>query len=86
MARVRRGSHNGVHPHVTSHRNAFHVSGRAPPRSIERWLDARSRLGLGGRQPAFCTLRGHPMTDAYGGHMPIGSPLTAEQMNKLIEN
>jgi hypothetical protein len=32
---------------------------------IERWLDARSRLGLGGRHPVFCTLRGHPMSDAY---------------------
>jgi len=32
---------------------------------IERWLDARSRLGLGGRNPVFCTLRGNPMSDAY---------------------
>jgi site-specific recombinase XerD len=32
---------------------------------IERWLDARSRLGLGGRNPVFCTLRGHRMSDAY---------------------
>jgi len=32
---------------------------------IERWLDARSRLGLGGRHPVFCTLRGHPMAAAY---------------------
>jgi len=32
---------------------------------IERWLDARSRLGLGGRCPIFCTLRGEPMADAY---------------------
>jgi len=32
---------------------------------IERWLDARSRLGLGGRHPLFCTLRGHPMAAAY---------------------
>jgi len=32
---------------------------------IERWLDARSRLGLGGRNPVFCTLRGHAMSDAY---------------------
>jgi len=32
---------------------------------IERWLDARSRLGLNGRQPVFCTLRGNSMSDAY---------------------
>jgi len=32
---------------------------------IERWLDARSRLGLGGRHPVFCTLRGHRMAAAY---------------------
>lgn len=32
---------------------------------IERWLDARSVLGLGGRQTVFCTLTGKPMADAY---------------------
>ena len=32
---------------------------------IARWLDARSGLGLGGRHPVFCTLRGHPMAAAY---------------------
>jgi len=32
---------------------------------IERWLDARSHLGLSGRHPVFCTLKGHRMTDAY---------------------
>jgi site-specific recombinase XerD len=32
---------------------------------IERWLDTRSRLCLGGRHSVFCTLRGHPMADAY---------------------
>jgi len=32
---------------------------------IERWLDARTRLGLNGRHPVFCTLRGRPMADAY---------------------
>ena len=32
---------------------------------IERWLDARSRLGLVSRQPVFCTLVGRPMADAY---------------------
>jgi len=31
----------------------------------ERWLDARSRLGLSGRHPVFCTLKGRRMTDAY---------------------
>ena len=32
---------------------------------IERWLDARLRLGASGRHPVFCTLRGHPMAAAY---------------------
>ncbi len=32
---------------------------------IERWLDARSPLGLNGRHPVFCTLHGQPMADAY---------------------
>ncbi len=32
---------------------------------IERWLDAWSHLGLGGRHPVFCTLRGHAMAAAY---------------------
>ena len=32
---------------------------------IERWLDERSCLGVGGRHPVFCTLRGRPMTAAY---------------------
>ena len=32
---------------------------------IERWLDARSRLGLTGRHPVFCTLRGRSMAAAY---------------------
>ncbi len=32
---------------------------------IERWLDARSRLRLNGRQSVFCTLHGNVMADAY---------------------
>ena len=32
---------------------------------IERWLDARSRLGLCGCRPVFWTLRGRPMAAAY---------------------
>jgi len=32
---------------------------------IERWLNMRLTLGLNGRHPVFCTLRGHPMSDAY---------------------
>jgi len=32
---------------------------------IERWLEARSRLGLNGRHPVFCTLRGQQMSAAY---------------------
>lgn len=31
---------------------------------IERWLDVRSQLELGGRHPLFCTLRGQPMAEA----------------------
>ena len=36
---------------------------------MERWLDARSRLGLGGRQPVFCRAHGGPMSDSYVGVM-----------------
>jgi len=32
---------------------------------IERWLDARSRLGVNGRHRVYCTLRGHAMSDSY---------------------
>ena len=32
---------------------------------VERWLDARSRLGMNGKHPVFCTLHGRPMADAY---------------------
>lgn len=32
---------------------------------VERWLDARSRLSLSGRQRLFCTLRGQPVATAY---------------------
>ena len=32
---------------------------------VERWLEARSRLGLSGRQPVFCSLTGNAMSDAY---------------------
>ena len=32
---------------------------------IERWLEARSRLDLTGRQPLFCTFRGERMGAAY---------------------
>jgi site-specific recombinase XerD len=32
---------------------------------IERWMDRRTRLGLNGRQPVFCTLRGEPVKSPY---------------------
>ena len=32
---------------------------------IERWLEARLRHGLNGRQPVFCSLTGHAMSAAY---------------------
>jgi site-specific recombinase XerD len=32
---------------------------------IERWLEVRANLGLGGREPVFCTLHGHAMAAAY---------------------
>ncbi|MFN9787327.1 MAG: tyrosine-type recombinase/integrase [Planctomycetia bacterium] len=32
---------------------------------IERWMDRRSKLGLNGRQPVFCTLRGEPVKSPY---------------------
>ena len=32
---------------------------------LARWLDARTRLGINGRQPLFCTLHGGQMAAAY---------------------
>ena len=32
---------------------------------IERWMDRRAKLGLNGRQPVFCTLRGEPVKSPY---------------------
>ena len=32
---------------------------------VDRWMDVRKNLGVGGREPLFCTLRGAPMKDAY---------------------
>lgn len=32
---------------------------------LERWLDVRTRLGLTGRHPVFCTLSGGRLADAY---------------------
>ncbi len=32
---------------------------------LERWLEARTKLGLGGRRPVFCTLGGARMGAAY---------------------
>lgn len=33
--------------------------------AVARWLDVRRQLGMNGRQPAFCTLRGHPLKEQY---------------------
>jgi site-specific recombinase XerD len=33
--------------------------------AIDRWLDCRNRLGLTGRHPLFCTLKGEPLWDSY---------------------
>ena len=32
---------------------------------LQRWLDVRSGLGVNGRCPVFCTLKGAPLSDAY---------------------
>lgn len=32
---------------------------------VERWLDRRRELGLNGRQPIICTLRGEPLLPSY---------------------
>ena len=32
---------------------------------LARWLDRRQALGLGGRSPLFCTLKGRPLHSAY---------------------
>jgi len=33
--------------------------------AVDRWLDCRKRLGLTGRHPLFCTLKGEPLRDSY---------------------
>jgi integrase/recombinase XerD len=33
--------------------------------AVARWLDVRRQLGLNGRQPAFCTLKGGPLREQY---------------------
>jgi integrase/recombinase XerD len=35
---------------------------------LQRWLDRRQALGLNGRQPIFCTLRGEALDDSYVRH------------------
>jgi site-specific recombinase XerD len=32
---------------------------------LERWLDKRRALGLSGRRPIFCTLKGEPLDSSY---------------------
>ncbi len=32
---------------------------------VERWLDVRARLGINGRSPAFCSLHGTRLSEAY---------------------
>lgn len=33
--------------------------------SLTRWLDRRAELGINGRNPVFCTLKGGPLADYY---------------------
>ena len=33
--------------------------------AIDRWLDARRKLGITARRPLFCTLGGEPLWDSY---------------------
>jgi integrase/recombinase XerD len=33
--------------------------------AVDRWLDCRKRLGLSGRHPLFCSLKGEPLWDSY---------------------
>jgi site-specific recombinase XerD len=33
--------------------------------ALARWIDVRRQLGLDGRQPLFCTLRGEPLSEQY---------------------
>jgi integrase/recombinase XerD len=33
--------------------------------AVDRWLECRKRLGLTGRHPLFCTLKGEPLWDSY---------------------
>ena len=32
---------------------------------VQRWLDKRIELGINGRQPVFCTLKGKPLAPSY---------------------
>jgi site-specific recombinase XerD len=32
---------------------------------VERWLDVRAKLGISGRAPIICTLKGKPVASAY---------------------
>lgn len=36
---------------------------------IQRWLDKRQALGVNGRHPVFCTLRGEPLQAVYGRNL-----------------
>lgn len=38
--------------------------------AVARWLDVRRQLGLNGRQPMFCTLRGEPLSEQYVRALP----------------
>jgi len=33
--------------------------------ALDRWLDCRTRLGLDGRHPLFCPIKGEPLWDSY---------------------
>ena len=60
LVRVRRGK-GGRPRHVGLDPEAF--------ATIDAWIGRRSALGIGGRSPLFCTLKGRPLDPGYCRHM-----------------
>ncbi len=60
LVRVRRGK-GGRPRHVGLDPEAF--------AAVDAWAGRRSALGIGGRAPLFCTLRGGPLDPGYCRHM-----------------
>ncbi len=60
LVRVRRGK-GGRPRHVGLDPEAF--------ATVDAWAGRRSALGIGGRAPLFCTLRGGPLDPGYCRHM-----------------